>query len=948
MPKNLLFRLIHAYASPPITKVLTMPSILFRCGLSIACLAGLCGCLPENTYLTIRFSPDGQLLAIVSEKQGLVIADLNHMEKYLVAHGKIDSDNVAWTMDAQSIAYAGNRDGSLDIYLRALEGKTTRITTLPSLEKNPMVSSGTLLYLTTESGTAELASNSLTGAETPGLILPRSEFGLVTPVLSPTGNYVAAFSFENLRPQIYNINLNTGAMDQLTSETDPFGLVTGSLAWTPDEAGVGFLRGEPSEVVPDGGKEQTELSPRTYAPTGSSFHFRAIEGNSGEEVLIRGPRSLRNCTFDSAGNVIFFSDEKLVLSPPGGPDKVLAMDLPAGLPEPAPDDGKIAFVAAGQLIGITSTSLERARILTFDMEEKFLLAEEYFRLGSRSKSYDLYEELAASVKRTRDPDMARFIYIANLRRLGLTDKAVNEIGKFLSEGKDTGSVPRKYLWRVLGFSYLLELDDLENASESLRRYEELTSDTEEKSSDSALNALEIIERTSSATAHLYARAVKARLDGNFTLTDELFGNLLATAPGVLAVQREYVKALDGFDSEVYYFSPSQRPFLPTRSEKADYFQHFIDVVPTSSSLARDVRLDLFLLRIEMGSYSRARALLGETLSSGSAEARPEGILEVFRNYLETPEPQPWINQAMPEVFLHPDIRPKLETLIVAPEDRLLMAVAATKVALLQNLPDQARREADAAVAEWNRVPAAQQSGELAALFGRLLTLRAREAELRGLYSEAAASYDHAVNVLAEKRVDNFEMQEEIRYRAALLRGLVADYPMMLERLRDIELQTGLEIVNPTWDSRSLMSAVRDYVDIYDSTSGTLKQWSAYESGLLFSKLHRNHQARSAVMLAVSAAAPEFIQRKAMLEVAAIDEYGDDPWNAARWYSRIAALPGTTPDVRMWCSYQIARLHLSINYKVPAAREALSIIVSNRPDTPLAIQAQELLISTSIR
>ena len=116
----------------------------------------------------------------------------------------------------------------------------------------------------------------------------------------------------------------------------------------------------------------------------------------------------------------------------------------------------------------------------------------------------------------------------------------------------------------------------------------------------------------------------------------------------------------------------------------------------------------------------------------------------------------------------------------------------------------------------------------------------------------------------------------------------------------------------------------------------------------FGKLRRNLQSRSAFLLSSNADAPEFLRRKSLFELASLDELEGDPYNAARRYAKMATLPSTVDATRLWCSYQIARLHLSINYKTSQAREALALIVSNRPDTPLATQAQELLVNTSTR
>jgi len=925
-------------------------SLIRKYRLILACpfVATLTGCIPEDTFLLLKYAPDGQLIALVSEKKGLVVADPAGMETRQLATGPIDPYRVEWTPDSLRLVYANWIDGSLDVYASSLDGMTTRITNLPSRECSPMIANNTLIYLTTESGIAELTTASLGPIQNPVKLSPW-DMPVVQPVISSSGNYIAWISMEDLRPQVFYMDLRTGVLNQLTAEKEPLSLLAGPLVWTPDESGVGYIRNVHLRDLEEQNDSSFASSDRGthHAATGTDFFIKPLDQAKPEKFIVHEDHGLRNPQFLRDGSLTYASSHALKIVAPDGTKRELSLDLPAGTPTPGGDNGEIAFVAADQLVGVTTASLERARILTFDLEDKFLLAEEYFRSGSQAKSYDLYEELASSVQRTRDPQMARLVYISNLRRLGRTDQAVAEIEKLIAEEQFKGQVPEKFLWRLLGFSYLLELNDFGKAEASFSRYDELTSDTRDlEEPESATNALHIIRETSPSITTLYAQAVKARLNGNFLETDRLFGQLLTSAPLVLAIQREYLNALEGFDREVYYFSPTQRPFKPSKFQQAEYLERLVELAPVSP-VAREARLELFLLRIEMGSYSRARTLLNEALTSGSDQGRPDGILEVFRNYLETPEPQPWINQAIPEVFLHETIRPKLEKAIESPEDRLLLGVVATKMALLQGKPDAARREADTALAAWNQIERADQTGDAAALYSRLLVLRAREAELRGLYSEAAEVYMDALQVLAERHLDNFEFQEEIAFRAGLLKVLVNEHPEGLELMKSQELLTGCELVNPTWEPEPLRAAVVRLATAYDSSTSTLKLWAAYESGVVFGKLQRDAQARSAFLTAAAPSAPEFLRRKATLELAALDEVGD-PWNAGRWYAQIAALPSTRAEVKLWCSFQIARLHLSINYKVSAAREALALVVSNAPDTPLAIQAQELLVSTSNR
>lgn len=919
------------------------------CGL-LAALLVLPGCLPEDSLQLLQFSPDGKKLAVISEKNGLRVADPAAMESVTIAPGNIDASGVAWTSDSLRLAYVSEQEGSLDVYISDLDAQTTRVTSMPSRETSPMIHGDALFYITTESGLAALTSYSLTQEPLDYAPLVPSEADMINPTLSPDGKRLAFFSYDDLRPQLFCTDLTSGVTTVLTKESDPFNLMTTALTWSHDSRRLGYLRNPVGKPVTGAAEADGDEAARDYTPLGSLLMVRTAGDDAPEQTLVKSAAGIHSPRLLADGSAVFISEKKLHLFSQTV-DHVLAIDLPAANPAVGGAEDNLAFAVSDQLIALTSATLEKARILTFDLEEKFLLAEEYFRSGSRTKSYSLYEELAGAVQRARDPQLARFIYIANLRRLGRTEQAVAEIEQLLRDGLRSESVEEKYLWRLLGYSYLLELNDPAKATASFQKYRELTSETIPVSEpDSALNALQILKTTTGPVQTLYASAIKARLDGDFPLTDKLFGELLTTAPAVKAVQREYINALDGFDREVYYFTPSQRPFQPTRLQKAEYLQRFVDTVTTPTALTRTARLDLFLLRIEMGSYSRARALLDEALTSAPLDSRPEGILEVFRNFLETPEPQPWINAAMPEVFLHPQIRPRLEALTQDPEDRLLMAVAATKMALLANDPDAARREANSAVAEWNKLsaPNAVQPADVAGLYGRLLVLRAREAELRGLYAEAAEGYDQAVKLLQDQQVNNFEMQEEIRYRSSLLRMVVTDFPALTDKIKRAESLTGVELVNPSWDQKALQDGVREYLEVYDTTTNTLKLWAAYEAGECLGKLQRTHQARSALLVAISGSAPAFVQRKAMVELAAIDEYLGDPWNAARWYAKLAALPDAGADVRLWCSYQIARLHISINYKVSAAREALAVIVSTRPEIPLAVQAQELLISTGTR
>src|SRR5690606_13780540 len=149
--------------------------------------------------------------------------------------------------------------------------------------------------------------------------------------------------------------------------------------------------------------------------------------------------------------------------------------------------------------------------------------------------------------------------------------------------------------------------------------------------------------------------------------------------------------------------------------------------------------------------------------------------------------------------------------------------------------------------------------------GRLLVMRAREAELRDLYGEAAALYQQALTFLRDNEVDNFEFQEEIQYRGEMIRFLSVEHPTVLEKLKRIESRGGVDIVNPTWKREILNDALESYLNLYDTTTGTLHSLMASECGNVYVKLNRSWHARAAYLEAGSDLSLDFIRRKAWFE-----------------------------------------------------------------------------------
>ncbi len=302
---------------------------------------------------------------------------------------------------------------------------------------------------------------------------------------------------------------------------------------------------------------------------------------------------------------------------------------------------------------------------------------------------------------------------------------------------------------------------------------------------------------------------------------------------------------------------------------------------------------------------------------------------------------------MGEVFLHPDLRPLLQGKIEDEATRFLADLAAVKLALTAANPDLARMEADKALARWQRLEAAEEhSLRLMTFYARLRIMRAREAELRGLFAEAAGLYDEARNWIARNEIGEFEMYIDAKYRAALLRHLLEDGSDSIAQLMARETIAGDELVNPTWDVSRLRAALGAVVKLYDAAEpGPNRALLAYECAILLRKLHRPWQSRAALLEATGDTAPTFLRERASLEMASLDENGGDPWNSARWYGRAAGLPTAGPYLQEWLSFYMARQNLKIGYNVPAAREALGLLLQTNEGTTLGIHVEELLSTT---
>ena len=170
-------------------------------------------------------------------------------------------------------------------------------------------------------------------------------------------------------------------------------------------------------------------------------------------------------------------------------------------------------------------------------------------------------------------------------------------------------------------------------------------------------------------------------------------------------------------------------------------------------------------------------------------------------------------------FLHPALREKLQSRIEDPPTQFLVRLAAAKLALVEHNNDGARRELDAALVVWKRMPDESKHMRLSRYYARLLVMRAREAEGRTLLAEALTQYEQALTYLQQSGADEFELHASA-YRRALLATCITQGPQLCTDLLAMESEAGDELVNPTWDRATLAAALRKHVYSYDIASAS--------------------------------------------------------------------------------------------------------------------------------
>jgi tetratricopeptide (TPR) repeat protein len=948
------------------------------------CLLALTSCLPEETTQEISWSPTGQYLAIQSERQGVRILDLERGHIRRLEIPQFIEGNLEWSPDGRLLAGVTRRFGPQQVVVSDFASSWTVIGESLFRCENPVfLGPSQVMLVSTPNGQRRLFRSELESDNLESVGALRS-VPVIRPALSPDKSQVAFTTFRNLRPQLFLLDLNTGVESPLTSETHPLRLLTSvQPIWSPDSHQIYYGRDPRTEAEflrdfergdlqnPDPLARAVEMREIRRVIPKNGANFRVLVAGSHIQGFDLGPGG-RSLIYSSGGR---FRRQDLRTRE----ERSMAFEsFSLQRFSMSASRDRLAFAVAGQLLATADSDLRSSQFVFLDATDKFLLAEEYFQRGRSGRTMDLYRELAGSIT-TSNPEQADFVMLANQVRLGRTREAVAALERLTVNEALPPEIPREAVWRILGFAYLLDFNDSGRAQFCLeqanRAYQLRTLSAEEVDSSVGRLVQRILDfarpeaprelpaerewlmenqLTASALAILstgrteliqaFRRALRARLEANVPATIRTWGRLLELAPELPEVRREYIRALEGFDSEVYYFTPSQRPFQPTQAQRASFLERFLSLVPEGRE-ADSVRLELFLLSIESRNFSRARALILESLRRDGPRAM-EGIPEAFEDFLEKPETQPWLEPAMERVFLDPEIRTLIESHLTDPETRLTMILAAMKSALLRRLVDVARTEGDSASALMSTLTAGQRTPGIQSLSARLHVLKSREAALRGLYGEAVNHLERAANDYLAADPSSFEYYYEIQFVAELYRTMLRDQDGNFLRDRvEREATLGDDLMAPNWDVPRLRRALLAAVDEFDKAGDRSlhRSIAAYDAGVAFGKLRQYEAAHAAFNeLVTQGDTPAFVRRRALVELASTEEFLHDPMNAAGRWSQLANEAELPTILRAWLGFRIAQSNLRLGYRIPEARAALQQIIDQVPDSALAEQSRAML------
>ncbi len=169
--------------------------------------------LPDGTYNTPRFSPDGSRIVFNYTKLGMSVTPLvmanaaRNISSRFTVDGTFDTDGV-WTPDSKRVVYGSDRTGGRNIYAKNADGSGAEefVADVPNLFNDPtdITPDGrTVVYRSLSGETNEdIWTVPIDGSGEPKPLL-QTRFNEMDAVVSPDGRWIAYRSDESGRFEIY-------------------------------------------------------------------------------------------------------------------------------------------------------------------------------------------------------------------------------------------------------------------------------------------------------------------------------------------------------------------------------------------------------------------------------------------------------------------------------------------------------------------------------------------------------------------------------------------------------------------------------------------------------------------------------------------------------------------------------------------------------------------------
>jgi tetratricopeptide (TPR) repeat protein len=825
----------------------------------------LSGCLPEYPIESIQFSPDGRYLAYFASNLGMKVADLEASRDFILLSGNINGTAFAWAPDSRQIAYCSDAGGSWDIWTIGLERNRRRLTSHPSKDFQPQWSSDGdgVYFVSYRNGDADICFYDIPTSAV-RCIIARPEDQLA-PRVSPNGQLISYLSYENARPELFLFDTRTSQTRLVQSFADVgAGIDADSLAWSADSRKFVYVAREGSA---------------------NSLNIFDVEHARSHKIL-DSKHSITSPLLSPDGKYVFYIIKGNITKRRLGVGFAHSLDFDGFEQETAaihPEGKYLCFSVNRSFIGICRPDFSGKKFLSFRLEDEILLGHLYALQGRKTKALKIYDDLIESLKVDEQLATVKFHYALELLKLGETARATDLLEEL---AESTVSEPeRKKVLSALGYAYLSQ-GKREKSRATFEKYAVLLAEEDR----SVPPALGILRSENEDLINRFAKASRFISSGDYHAGAKEFHNLLRRFPDDPSLQAEYLSAISEIDQTASLLE-SLRPELQIeyREISTQMLEDFVATAPSSAKL-EELLNDLFWRYVELKEYKKARRLIIDTPGSSNETALVSSLSEMLTYYLGPGGASLEIIDSVNEIALHPETTKHLLKLKSEQKMKLLIRLALAKGYYL---------ERDAAQAEAEITQATQTLAETQAIliprernkYEFILTLlEAKCLELKGLFSDAVAKYEEADTMLRSLAKDFPKTVWELRFQKEFLSHNLED-PKLVKRINLLRFSVGDGLITPHGEKKHMLAALKGFDRLIRKNADPEKATQIkYFSACCYNELNDNSMVSLLFReILRNPELPDYLRKKALLELAILYERIDEAFLAKRHYSSLLGM-----------------------------------------------------------